>query len=183
GGRFRSPALRSPGEARGGRRAWGGRRRTCRSAAGPVRGAAGEGPLDGLGDPPQQVDELSLREVERLDLDVRDDPALERLELHPLRIGYRHPGLLLSTERLELPVEIGEQSPGLGVFRDGALRLLVPGDRGVLADELAELLGLLHDLIGVDGHRVSSGGGPVRAVTIMPPAAAATDEPPGTAPP
>lgn len=51
----------------------------CRPAAGPLHLG-----LDGLGDFPQDIDELDLGQVERLDLQVRRNTGLKGFELHAL---------------------------------------------------------------------------------------------------
>src|SRR4051794_32984042 len=79
------------------------------------------GALDGLRDLAEQVHELDLGEVQGLDLQVGDDAALQRFELHSLGVGNREAGLLLAGERLELAVELGEQPARLRVTRHRAL--------------------------------------------------------------
>src|SRR4051794_11120310 len=97
------------------------RARTAATAADRTRAALAlalrfeSGALDGLGDLAEQVDELDLGEVQGLDLQVGDDAALQRFELHSLRVGDREAGLLLAGERLELTVELGQQPARLRV--------------------------------------------------------------------
>src|SRR5688572_7935618 len=121
-------------------------------------GGFGQRLLDGLRDLAQEVHELDLGHVQRLDLDVRHDARLERFELLPLGVGDAHPALLLARERLDLAVEFRQRAGRLGVFRDRALGLAVTIDGRVLRDELPELFRLVHDLLRVNCHRVLAFG-------------------------
>ncbi len=108
--------------------------------------------LDRLVDPAKQVNELHLCQVEVLDLDVRDDPALQRLKLLALGVGYLHAGMLLPGELLQRAVELLQQPIGLGILGHGLLGLLIAHHCGVLAKHLAELLGRINDLLGINCH-------------------------------
>jgi len=101
-------------------------------------------PLDRLGDLAQQVDEFHLGDVQRLDLDVGDDPALHPLQLLVLGISDLHSGLLLTGKRFDVPVEFGEHAGGFRILVDGFAGLLVAYDRRVLGREQAEFRGFIH---------------------------------------
>src|SRR5690606_6243994 len=97
--------------------------------------------------PPQHIHTLHHGLVKVLDLDVRHDLRLQRLQLLPLGISDAKPGLLSLGERLQLAIELAEQAPRIGIFADALLGLLVARDRRMLRQNLAEILGPLENVL------------------------------------
>ena len=97
----------------------------------------GQGFLDRLGDLAEQIDELDLRHVQCLDLEVRDDLGLKGFELIPLRVGDGHSGLGLLVELGERTLEVGHQTRGVHILRDGFLSVLISLNRRMLGDQMS----------------------------------------------
>src|SRR5437016_295183 len=72
--------------------------------------------------------------------------------LRTLCAGHRAPLLLLAVVCGQPPVEFRQEPPGRRIVGDRPLRIPVRRDRGVLLEQVAVLLLLVEDLLGVYGH-------------------------------
>ena len=107
-----------------------------------------------------------MRQIQVFDLDVRNNPGLQRFQLHSLGIRDRPALLLLAGEGFDLLLEIRHQTVGIRILADGFLGVVKALDDGMLLEHLPNFLRFVQNLLRIYGHVAPCSTGTIIESTV-----------------